>query len=197
MGVLRGVFRNSHKADCDSPKEKVVPAHEYLAPSHRLDFDEYFSRASCSATAEVQPLWDELSARWSAGDSEGAGETAGKLIEALTPVAADFSLGIQMNSALHSRALLRYNIGDFAEAEADLLASVAQARATLPPAGLPDQSIPAMMVMVDDRVRISLRGLVNFYLAAGDLERATKAFEEAIAIVPLWKKQAQDNPAIS
>ena len=146
--------------------------------------------------AEVQPLWDELSARWSANDSAGAEEVAGKLIEALTPVAADFSLGIQMNSALHNRASLRYNNGDYAGAEADLLASVAQARAILPPAGLPDQSIPAMMVMVDDRVRLSLRGLVNFYLAAGDLVRATKAFEEAIAIVPLWKKQAQDNPAI-
>jgi tetratricopeptide (TPR) repeat protein len=147
--------------------------------------------------AEVQPLWDELSARWSANDSAGAEELAGKLIEALTPVATDFSLGIQMNSALHNRAFLRYNNGDYAGAEADLLAGVAQVRAILPPAGLLDQSIPAMMVMVDDRVRISLRGLVNFYLAAGDLERAAKAFEEAIAMVPLWKKQAQDNPAIS
>lgn len=154
------------------------------------------TRLQASSQAEVQPLWDELSARWSANDSAGAEEVAGKLIEALTPVATDFSLGIQMNSALHNRASLRYNIGDYAGAEADLLASVVQARAILPPAGLPDQSIPAMMVMVDDRVRLSLRGLVNFYLAAGDLERATKAFEEAIAIVPLWKKQAQDNPAI-
>jgi len=156
----------------------------------------FFTPLQASSQDEVQPLWDELSARWSANDSAGAEAVAGKLIEALTPVATDFSLGIQMNSALHNRASLRYNIGDYAGAEADLLASVEQARAIQAPAGLPPQSIPAMMAMVDDRVRLSLRGLVNFYLAAGDLKRATAAFDEAIAIVPLWKKQSQDTPAM-
>lgn len=153
--------------------------------------------AAAQAPPNVQPLWDELSERWSANDLPGAEASADKLVEALEPVAADFQFGIQMNSALHNRASLRYNNGDFAGAEADLLRSVEQARAIQPPGGLPAASAPQLMAMVDDRVRLSLRGLMNFYLAAGDLERATEAFEEAIAIVPLWKKQAQDNPAIA
>lgn len=167
-----------------------------LAAALLLGFQYLQSGAQSQTQAGVQPLWDELSARWSANDLGGAEAAADKLVEALAPVATDFSMGIQMNSALHNRASLRYNNGDYAGAEADLIASVAQARGILPPAGLPAESIPAMMVMVDDRVRLSLRGLTNFYLAAGDLERATKSFEEAIAIVPLWKKQAQDNPAV-
>jgi tetratricopeptide (TPR) repeat protein len=146
--------------------------------------------------ADVQPIWDELSARWSANDMAGARTAADRLVEALEPVATDFSMGIQMNSALHNRASLRYNTGDYKGAEEDLVASVAQARSIQPPAGMPEQALPQMMAMVEDRVRLSLRGLTNFYLAAGDLERATKSFEEAIAIVPLWKKQAGDNPAI-
>lgn len=145
---------------------------------------------------EVQPLWDELSAKWTEGDLAGAEVAADQLIEALAPVAKDFSLGIQMNSAMHNRASLRYNRGDFAGAEADLVASVAQAREIALMPGLPPQSAPQMQAMLDDRARISLRGLTNFYLAAGDLERATKSFEEAIAILPLWKQQADDNPAI-
>ena len=153
-------------------------------------------KSSAVTHADVQPLWDELSARWSANDMAAAGAAADKLVEALKPVATDFSMGIQMNSALHNRASFRYNAGDYKGAEEDLIASVVQARSILPPAGMPEQAIPQMMVMVDDRVRLSLRGLTNFYLAAGDLERATKSFEEAIAIVPLWKKQAGDNPAM-
>lgn len=145
---------------------------------------------------DLQPLWDELSEQWSAKNLAGAEAAAGRLVEALRPSAKDFSLGVQLNSALHNRASLRYNRGDFAGAEADLLASVAQAKAIGLPPGLPPQSAPQMQAMVDDRVRLSLRGLTNFYLAAGDLERATKAFEEAIAIQPLWKRQAGDNPAI-
>lgn len=152
--------------------------------------------ANAQSQADVQPLWDALSARWSANDLAGAEAAAGKLVEALGSVATDFSMGIQLNSALHNRASLRYNNGDYVGAETDLIASVAQARGILPPAGLPAESVPQMMVMVDDRVRLSLRGLTNFYLAAGDLKRATQSFEEAIAIQPLWKKQAQDNPAI-
>lgn len=148
------------------------------------------------APPEVQGLWDELSTRWSSNDLAGAERAADKIVEALQAVATDFSLGIQLNSALHNRASLRYNRGDYAGAEADLIASVAQARGIQPPAGMPAQAIPQMMVMVDDRVRLGLRGLTNFYLAAADLERATKTFEEAIAIVPLWKKQAQDDPSI-
>lgn len=142
------------------------------------------------------PLWDELSQKWTAKDFAGAEAAAGKLVEALQPSAKDFSLGVQLNSALHNRASLRYNRGDFAGAEADLLASVEQAKAIGLPPGLPPQSAPTMQAMVDDRVRLSLRGLINFYLAAGDLERASKAFEEADAIQPLWKRQADDNPAI-
>ena len=144
---------------------------------------------------DVQPLWNELSAKWGEKDLAGAEAAADKLIEALTPVAKEFSNGIQMNSALHNRASLRYNRGDFAGAEADLLASVAQAREIALMPGLPPQSAPPMQAMLDDRVRLSLRGLTNFYLAAGDLERATKAFEEAVAIQPLWKKQAADDPS--
>lgn len=151
---------------------------------------------AAQAPPDVQGLWDELSARWSANDLAGAELAADKLVTALQPVATDFSLGIQLNSALHNRASMKYNRGDYAGAEADLIASVAQARGILPPAGMPAQSIPQMMVMVDDRVRLSLRGLTNFYLAAGDLERATKSFEEAVAILPLWKKQAQNDPSI-
>ncbi|HRQ89125.1 MAG TPA: hypothetical protein PLA50_10020, partial [Bacteroidia bacterium] len=50
--------------------------------------------------------------------------------------------------------------------------------------------------MIDDRVRLSLRGLTNFYLAAGDIERATKAFDEAVAIVPHWKVQATSGQSV-
>lgn len=119
-----------------------------------------------------------------------------KLVTLLEPVADDFSMGIQMNSALHNRASLRYNNGDYLGAEADLKRSVEQARSIKPPAGIPASAAPQMMTMVHDRVRVSLRGLVNFYLAAGDLERATESFNEALTIVPLWKKQAADNPAL-
>ena len=152
--------------------------------------------AKAQTYADVMPLWDELSAKWSANDMQGAVEASYRLVEALESVATDFSMGIQMNSALHNRASLRYNVGDYLGAEEDLKLSVEQARSIKPPAGIPEQALPQMMVMVDDRVRISLRGLTNFYLAAGDLERATESFQEALKIVPLWKKQAQDNPAI-
>lgn len=152
--------------------------------------------ARAQTHADVMPLWDDLSAKWSANDMQGAVEASDKLVEMLEPVATDFSMGIQMNSALHNRASLRYNVGDYLGAEEDLKLSVAQARSIKPPAGIPAQAAPQMMVMVDDRVRISLRGLTNFYLAAGDLERATESFHESLKIVPLWKKQAQDNPAI-
>ncbi len=152
--------------------------------------------AGAQTHADVMPLWDELSARWSANDMPGAVEASNKLVEALEPVATDFSMGIQMNSALHNRASLRYNVGDYLGAEEDLKRSVEQARSIKPPAGVPAQAAPQMMVMVDDRVRISLRGLTNFYLAAGDLERATESFQEALKIVPLWKAQAENNPSI-
>lgn len=147
--------------------------------------------------ADVQPLWDELSAKWSAGDLAGAEAVADQIVHVLEPVKTDFSLGIQVNSAIHNRASFRFNRGDYAGAEADLILSVAQARAILPPAGLPEQSIPPMMAMVEDRVRLSLRGLTNFYLAAGDLERATASFEEAIAIVPLWQRQGAEDPSMA
>ncbi|MEM6916626.1 MAG: CHAT domain-containing protein, partial [Verrucomicrobiota bacterium] len=55
---------------------------------------------------------------------------------------------------------------------------------------------PQLMAMVDDRIRISLRGLTNFYLAASDLERATQSFQEAMAILPLWKKQSEQTPSM-
>ena len=152
--------------------------------------------AEAQTHADVVPLWDELSAKWSANDIPGAMEASDKLVEALEPVATDFSMGIQMNSALHNRASFRYNVGDYLGAEEDLKKSVEQARAILPPAGVPAQTAPQMMVMVDDRIRISLRGLTNFYLAAGDLERATETFQEALEIVPLWKAQAENNPAV-
>ncbi|MEM7601952.1 MAG: hypothetical protein AAF357_11130, partial [Verrucomicrobiota bacterium] len=144
----------------------------------------------------VQPIWDELSEKWSANDLAGAEDAANRLVEALEPVATDFTLGVQMNSALHNRASMRYNRGDYAGAEADLVRSVEQGRSIQPPAGLPPSAAPQLMAMVDDRVRISLRGLTNFYLAAGDLERATASFQEALAILPLWKKQAGDNPSL-
>lgn len=144
----------------------------------------------------VQPLWDELFEKWGANDLVGAEEAVNRLVEALEPVASDFSKGIEMNSALHNRASMRYNLGDYAGAEADLKRSVEQARGIQPPAGLPAAAAPQLMTMVDGRVRISLRGLTNFYLAAGDLERATASFQEALAIIPLWKKQAADNPSM-
>lgn len=146
--------------------------------------------------ADVQPFWTELSERWSANDLEGAIESADKLVEAMEPMASDYTMGIQMNSALHNRASLRYNVGDYEGAEADLLRSIEQAKSIQPPAGVPAMAAPQMMAMVHDRVRLSLRGLTNFYLAAGDLERATKAFEEALSIVPLWKTQAESNPSM-
>ncbi|MDF1825730.1 MAG: CHAT domain-containing protein [Verrucomicrobiales bacterium] len=142
---------------------------------------------------DVRPLWDELSEKWTANDLVAAREVSNRLVEELEPFASDYSMGIQMNSALHNRASFRYNDGDYAGAEADLKRSVEQARAIQPPAGLPASAAPQLMAMVDDRVRISLRGLTNFYLAAGDLERATKSFQEALAILPLWKKQAGDD----
>ena len=147
--------------------------------------------------ADVQPLWNELSDKWSAGDLAGAEVIADQIIQTLDPVKTDFSLGIQVNSAIHNRASFRFNRGDYAGAEADLILSVAQARAILPPAGLPEQSIPPMMAMVEDRVRLSLRGLTNFYLAAGDLERATASFEEALALVPLWQRQGAQDPSMA
>ncbi|MAS93750.1 MAG: hypothetical protein CMO55_11215 [Verrucomicrobiales bacterium] len=147
--------------------------------------------------ADVQPLWDELSAFWSENDLAGAEAAADKLVKALEPVETDFTMGIQANSALHNRASLRYNIGDYAGAEEDLKRSVEQAKAIQPPAGIPAAAAPQMMGMVEDRVRISLRGLMNFYLAAGDLERATEAFESAIQLVPHWKNADQNNPTMA
>jgi len=152
--------------------------------------------AVAQAPPDVQTLWDELSARWTDNDLPGAEAAADELVAALEPKAADYTLGIQMNSALHNRASLRFNNGDFAGAEADLLRSVEQARSIQPPPGLPASAEPQLMAMVDDRVRLSLRGLTNFHLAAGDLERATEAFREAQQIEPLWKKQSKDNPAM-
>ncbi len=149
--------------------------------------------SSAQSPSDFQPLWDDLSAKWSAEDLAGAEETAGKLIEAMAPVATDFTFGIQLNSALHNRASIRYNRGDFAGAEADLLESVAQAKTIQLIPGLPPQSAPQLQAMIDDRLRLSLRGLTNFHLAAGDLERATQRFEEAVAIQPLWKTQADND----
>jgi len=145
---------------------------------------------------DVQPIWDELFEKWTANDLAGAEEVSNRLVEAMEPMATDFSLGVQMNSALHNRASLRYNRGDYLGAEADLLRSVEQAKAIQPPAGMPPTAVPQLMAMVDDRVRISLRGLTNFYLAAGDLERATASFQEALAILPLWKKQEADSSSM-
>ncbi|MBL9158772.1 MAG: CHAT domain-containing protein [Verrucomicrobiales bacterium] len=149
------------------------------------------SAARAQAQGDVPALWKELAASRTAGELARAEATAGKLVDALQPSAKDFSLGVQLNSALHNRASLRYNRGDFAGAEADLLASVEQAKAIGLPPGLPAQAMPPMQAMVDERVRLSLRGLMNFHLAAGDLERATRAFEEADAIPPSWKKQGE------
>ncbi len=168
--------------------------------SATLAFGCLFGLLVCPAPAQnppgIQALWDELTEKSTANDQAGAEAVAGKLIEALTPRATDFTMGIQLNSALHNRASIRYNRGDFAGAEEDLLASVDQARAIEMLPGLPPQSAPQLQAMIDDRVRLSLRGLTNFYLAAGDIERATKAFEDAIAILPLWKKQAQDGQSV-
>lgn len=147
--------------------------------------------------ADVQPLWDELSAAWSENDLPAAEAAADKLVKALEPVETDFTMGIQANSALHNRASLRYNNGDYVGAEADLKRSVEQAKSIQPPAGVPAAAAPQMMSMVEDRVRISLRGLMNFYLAAGDLERATEAFEAAIQLVPHWKNADQNNPTMA
>lgn len=152
-----------------------------------------FTVAHAVVGAQEQPdvpaLWKELATNRSVGELARAEAAAGKLVDALRPSAKDFSLGVQLNSALHNRASLRYNRGDFAGAEADLLASVEQAKAIGLPPGLPAQAMPPMQAMVDERVRLSLRGVMNFHLAAGDLERATRAFEEAEAIPPSWKKQ--------
>lgn len=154
------------------------------------------SPAKSQVPPNVQPLWDELMEKWSAEDLNGAEATADKLVEALEPVATDYTMGIQMNSALHNRASLRYNRGDYAGSEADLKRSVEQAQSIQPPAGLPPSAAPQLMAMVDDRIRISLRGLTNFYLAAGDLEKATESFQEAVAIIPLWKKQSEQTPSM-
>lgn len=156
-----------------------------------------FTTAQAQVEPDLQALWKELTANRAANDLAGAEATAGKLVDALQPSAKDFSLGVQLNSALHNRASLRYNRGDFAGAEADLLASVVQAKAIGLPPGLPPQTAPQMQAMVDERVRLSLRGVMNFYLAAGDLERATKAFEEAVAIQSLWKKQGDGDPSVA
>lgn len=145
---------------------------------------------------EIQALWDELSAHWTANHLPEAEKTTGKLIEALSPSARDFTLGIQLNSALHNRASLRYNLGDYAGAEADLRHSVEQARQIELIPGLPPQAAPQLQAMIDERLRLSLRGLTNFYLAAGDIQRATEAFEEAAAIPPLWKRQAASGQSV-
>lgn len=153
--------------------------------------------ALAQAPSEFQSLWDELSAKWSAKDLAGAELAADALVAALEPSAKDFFPrgAAQLRPAQpglatpHPRQLRR--------SRGHLLASVAQAPEIDLPAGLTAQAAPQMRAMVDDRVRLGLRGLVNFYLAVGDLERATEAFEEAIAIVPLWKRQARKNPAFS
>lgn len=155
-----------------------------LSPLHSQDY------------AAVKPLWDELFKHWAAEDLPAAEAAATRLIEALEPVATDFSMGISANSALHNRASLRFSMGDYAGSEADLKRSVEQAGNIKPPDGLPAASIPQMMAMAHDRKRLSLRGLTNFYLASGDYERATEAFEQAQAILPLWKQQQKDSPTM-
>lgn len=153
--------------------------------------------ASAQDPARLQTLWDGVTKHWSDGDLTSAETAAGELIEALKPKATDFSLGIQLNSAYHNRASIRFMAGSYAGAEADLLESLAQAAAIQPPAGLPPQVAPQMMAMVDDRKRLCLRALTNFYLASGDQERATQRFREALALRPLWEQQGGDNPAMA
>ncbi len=155
-----------------------------------------FSPLHSQDYAAVKPLWDELFKHWAAEDLPAAEAAATKLIEAMEPVATDFSMGISANSALHNRASLRFSMGDYAGSEEDLKRSVEQAGNIKPPPGLPEASIPQMMAMAHDRKRLSLRGLTNFYLASGDYERATEAFEKSQAILPLWKQQAKDSPTM-
>ncbi|MCG8600916.1 MAG: CHAT domain-containing protein [Verrucomicrobiales bacterium] len=145
--------------------------------------------AFAQAPPNVQPLWDKLSEVWSNNDIVAAEAVSDELVEALKPVETDFQWGIQANSAIHNRASLRYNLGDYAGAEADLIRSVEQAKAIQMPGGA---AIPAFQEMIDVRIRLSLRGLMNFYLAAGDLERATTAFREAVQIVPAHRREAQN-----
>ncbi|MEZ5431579.1 MAG: tetratricopeptide repeat protein [Verrucomicrobiales bacterium] len=156
-----------------------------------------FAVANAQDPGQLQSLWAGVTKLWSDGDLAGSEAAAGALIGALQPKATDFSLGVQLNSAYHNRASIRFMLGDYPGAEADLLLSLQQAAAIQPPPGLPPQAIPQMMAMVDDRKRLSLRALTNFYLASGDLERATARFREALAIRPLWEKQGEDNPAMA
>lgn len=148
---------------------------------------------SAQAPPDTQVLWTKLSESWSSNDLVTAEKVVNDLVAALKPMATDYTYGIQMNSALHNRASFRYNKGDYAGAEADLLESVEQARKIEPPAGIGPEMVPQMMEMANARIRLSLRGLMNFYLASGDLERATRAFQDAGQIVPLWKKENAQN----
>ncbi len=121
----------------------------------------------------------DFSESYAAGDLEAAEAEASQTIATLAPAATSFGEGFVLNTTLHLRASLRFSLGRLAEAEADLIGSVAQARGIEAPSGLDDETLSPLQGMLDDAILTSLRGLMNLYLATGDLEKATAAFQEA------------------
>ena len=157
----------------------------------------FASTVSAQTAGERQPLWEQIVAHQQAGQSEQAIDVADKIVEALLPKATDFTQGIELNLAYLSRASMKFAVGQYAEAEADLKAGVQQAGAIAPPPGMPAQSLPQIMSVARGQQRKCLRALADFYLASSDFERATKAFQQAQAIRPYWETADKNNPTMA
>ena len=157
----------------------------------------FASAVSAQTAGELQPLWQQIVTHQEAGLSEQAIDVADQIVEALLPKATDFTQGIELNLAYLSRASMKFDVGHYAEAEADLKAGVQQASAIELPPGIPEQSLPQMMSIVHGQKRKCLRALADFYLASSDFERATKAFQQAQAIRPYWQTVDENNPMMA
>ena len=157
----------------------------------------FASTVSAQTAGERQPLWQQITTHQEAGESEQAIDVADQIVESLLPKATDFTQGIELNLAYLSRASMKFDVGRYAEAEADLKTGVQQASAIEPPPGLPAQALPQMMSIIHGQKRKCLRALADFYLASSDFERATKAFQQAQAIRPYWQTVDENNPMMA
>ena len=153
--------------------------------------------ASAQTADELQPLWQQITTHQEAGQSEQAIDVADQIVEALLPKATDWTHGIELNLAYLSRASMKFDVGRYAEVEADLRSGVQQASAIEPPPGIPAQALPQIMSIAHGQERKCLRALADFYLASSDFERATNAFHQAQAIRPYWQTADQNNPTMA
>jgi|GEM_PF-5617165 len=149
-----------------------------------------------SAMMDLQRFSQEMMVHFRNGDLEKAIGTNDRVIARLAGK-TDWLNGTILNRFYVSRASLKFAVGRYGDAEADLIAAVEQLNAMRPsafrmpgmPADMPPQFaaqlqslMPNPQSMLNAQKRYALTALLDFYLAAGDYKRANEIFHQAIAI---------------